>query len=124
MAEVANNLDLDIGDEIDVDAITKIMTDSHQEIIAHVTLPLKHRTKEEIHTMTFHVKPRGKNTPFAVKPQVYQAYHQTFKDAFKLKGVDFTKGEYIKRMRNIGIRRDPYDESSKYRRTSGAKKTS
>ena len=60
MADAANNIDLDIGEDIDVEAITRNMTDTHQKIIAHVTLPLKHRTKDEIHTLTFFAKPRGK----------------------------------------------------------------
>jgi hypothetical protein len=123
MAEAASNIDITINDAIDIEAITNVLNDNHNTVSASITPAIKHRTKDKQFVITFLEKPKGKNSIFTVKPNILQAYHKTFYDAFYLKGVRYTMGEYIGSMKNIGMRRDPHDESSKYKRTSGQKKS-
>jgi hypothetical protein len=111
------DVDIEMEDNIDVKALTKEYDNNNECITGYITKAIDHRDKEEQYVITFFEKPRSKETIFFLKDDLIMATVAKFHNAFKLRGLNYTCGDYVGGIKSIGKRKDPHDETSRYRRS-------
>ena len=122
VAKACLDMDIEMEDNIDIKAITQQYDNNNECIPGYITKAINHRNKEEQYVITFFEKPRSKESIFFLKDDLMMATIAKFHQAFKLKGLNYTRGDYIGGIRSIGKRKDPHDETSRYRRSGKGNK--
>lgn len=108
---------VEIDDNIDIKALTRQYETNTDSISGYISRSIKHFGKKEKYVITWLVTPPRAPPSFFLKADMIMGITGKYHDAFKLANTKYTISKnYISTIQKIGIRRQPYDESSRYKR--------